>query len=123
MSHFSEIVAKYKALMEKGAFLQVVDKYYHENIKQKENNETSVKGRAALREMEEKNLEGVHAVELEIPSMIIDEVQSMVMGEMLIRFHSKKHGWKKLEEAFVQKWESDKIIYQRFYYHAIEDLL
>lgn len=122
MSHFSENVAKYKALMEKGAFLQVIDNYYHEAIKQKENSEPSVKGRSTLREMEEKNLDGVHAVELEILSMVIDEEQEMVMGEMLIRFHSKKHGWKKLAEAFIQKWEDGKIIYQRFYYHAIENL-
>lgn len=122
MSHFSENVAKYRALMEKGAFLQVIDKYYHESIKQKENSEPSVKGRSTLREMEVKNLEGVHAVELEILSMVVDEEQQMVMGEMLIRFHSKKHGWKKLEEAFIQKWEDSKIIYQRFYYHAIENL-
>lgn len=122
MSHFSENVTKYKALMEKGAFLQVIDNYYHEAIKQKENSEPSVKGRATLREMEEKNLDGVHAVELEITSMVVDEEQEMVMGEMLIRFHSKKHGWKKLEEAFIQKWEEGKIIYQRFYYHAIENL-
>ncbi|MBX2872956.1 MAG: hypothetical protein KTR30_12670 [Saprospiraceae bacterium] len=122
MSHFSEKVAKYKALMEKGAFLQVIDQYYDETIKQKENNEPSVKGRATLREMEEKNLDGVHAVELEITSMVIDEAQEMVMGEMLVRFHSKKHGWKKLEEAFVQQWKEGKIVYQRFYYHAIEDV-
>lgn len=122
MSHFSEKVAKYKGLMEKGAFLQVIDKYYDEAIKQKENSEPSVKGRATLREMEVKNLDGVHTVELEITSMIVDEEQEMVMGEMLIRFHSKKHGWKKLEEAFVQKWEGGKIVYQRFYYHAIENL-
>lgn len=122
MSHFLENVTKYKALMEKGAFLQVIDNYYHEAIKQKENSEPSVKGRATLREMEEKNLDGVHAVELEITSMVVDEEQEMVMGEMLIRFHSKKHGWKKLEEAFIQKWEEGKIIYQRFYYHAIENL-
>ncbi|NRB53132.1 MAG: hypothetical protein HRU41_36085 [Saprospiraceae bacterium] len=122
MSHFSEKVAQYKSLMEKGAFLQVIDKYYDEAIKQKENNEPSVRGRTTLREMEEKNLDGVHAVELEIISMVVDEQQEMVMGEMLIRFHSKKHGWKKLEEAFVQKWEAGKIIYQRFYYHTIENL-
>ncbi len=122
MSHFSEKVAKYKALMEKGAFLQVIDQYYDETIKQKENTEPAVTGRSTLREMEEKNLDGVHAVELEIISMVIDEEQEMVMGEMLIRFHSKKHGWKKLEEAFVQKWAEGKIINQRFYYHAIQDL-
>ena len=122
MSDFSEKVASYKALMEKGAFLQVIDKYYHEAVKQKENNEPSVQGRSTLRAMEVKNLNGVHAVELEILSMVVDDEQEMVMGEMLIRFHSKKHGWKKLQEAFVQQWKEGKIIYQRFYYHTIEDL-
>lgn len=122
MSHFDEKITKYKALMEKGAFLQVIDQFYHEDIKQKENNEPSVKGRTTLRDMEVKNLNGVHSVELEIISMVVDENQQKVMGEMNIRFHSKKHGWKKLEEAFVQQWEGGKIINQRFYYHAIEDL-
>lgn len=122
MSLFLEKVAKYKALMEKGAFLQVIDQFYAGNIKQKENNEPSIRGRAALRELEEKNLKGMHAIELEIISMVIDEEQAKVMGEMLIRFHSKKHGWKKLEQAFVQYWEGHKIVYQRFYYHAVQDL-
>lgn len=72
--------------------------------------------------MEEKNLAGVHTVELEILSIVVDEKQERVMGEMLIRFHSKKHGWKKLEEAFAQQWENNKIVYQRFYYQAIQDL-
>jgi hypothetical protein len=122
MSHFDEKITKYKALMEKGAFLQVIDQFYHEDIKQKENNEPSVKGRATLREMEVKNLNGVHSVELEITSMVMDADQQKVMGEMEIRFHSKKHGWKKLNEAFVQQWEEGRIIAQRFYYQAIEDL-
>lgn len=122
MSHFDEKITKYKALMEKGAFLQVIDQFYHEDIRQKENSEPSVKGRATLRDMEVKNLNGVHSVELEITSMVVDENQQKVMGEMNIRFHSKKHGWKKLEEAFVQQWEAGKIVNQRFYYHAIENI-
>ncbi|MEZ5039584.1 MAG: nuclear transport factor 2 family protein [Saprospiraceae bacterium] len=122
MSHFKEKIAKYRALMEKGAFLQIIDEFYHEDIRQIENNEPAIEGKLSLREMEEKTLEGVHSVELEISSLVADEDQQMVMGEMLIHFHSKKHGWKRLREAFVQQWKEDKIIYQRFYYKEIENL-
>jgi len=43
------------------------------------------------------------------------------MGEMNISFDSKRHGRKKLHEAFVQHWKDGKIEYQKFYYKEIQD--
>ena len=117
---FSDLVMKYKQLVEKGDSIGVIDRFYDDEIIQVENNEPAIQGKKRLLELEKASIERVYSFDLQISSIIIDEEQKKVMGEMLVKFNSKKDGKRKFNEAFVQQWENEKIKYQRFYYGAIE---
>ena len=117
----SALIKQYKILIEKGESLEVIDKFYDEDIIQIENNSAPVGGKQRLLELEKKNIAGVYSFELRISSMIVDEALQKVMGEMIVQFDSKKNGKKIIHEAFVQQWRNNKIIQQRFYYGSIED--
>ena len=114
----AKIVTEYSLLLEKGDNISVIDLYYADDMQQVENDEPPTIGKAAIKTREEMNLYGVNSFEQKIVSLVIDEAKSMVMGEMLIFFDSKKYGSKKLFEAFIQHWKDGKIVYQKFYYKS-----
>jgi hypothetical protein len=118
----SELIKRYKILIEKGESLEVIDRFYDDDIIQIENNSDPISGKQRLLDIEKKNISGVYSFELTISSIIVDEDLQKVMGEMIVEFDSKKNGKKIIHEAFVQQWENNKIKYQRFYYGAIEDV-
>lgn len=117
---FSDLVMEYKQLTEQGNSIAVIDRFYDDEIIQVENNEAPMQGKMQLLELEKASIERVYSFNLQITSIIIDEEHQKVMGEMLVKFNSKKNGKRKFHEAFLQHWQHDKIIYQRFYYGAIE---
>src|SRR5450432_1990423 len=100
----SAIIKQYQSLLEAGKNFELMDAFYDDDIIQIENNETPIKGKTVLLEMEKKNIEGVHSFSQQIISIITDEEKGIVMGEMLVKFHSKKKGKKMIHEAFIQKW-------------------
>jgi len=107
-------------MVESGDSIAVINRFYDNDIVQIENNEPPVTGKNKLLELEKASIEKVYSFDLTITSMVIDEPQQKVMGEMFVRFNSKIGGKKKFYEAFVQHWQKDKIKYQRFYYGSIE---
>ncbi len=117
----SEFFADYRQLFEQGESLEVIERFYADDIIQHENCDKPFAGKDKLLEMEKANLAGVQSLEQHIASFIVDEQHGMMMGEMKIRFQNLKGQWKQLEEAFVQKWKEGKIVYQRFYYNCISD--
>ena len=112
----AKVVTGYSLLLEKGDNVSVIDLYYADDMQQVENNEAPVIGKTALLEIEKKKLAGVNSFEQKIISLVIDEEKGIVMGEMQVVFDSKKSGQKKLQEAFIQHWKDEKIVYQKFYY-------
>jgi hypothetical protein len=121
MSSLKEIITLYKALLEAGESIALIEKFYADDIIQIENEETAIKGKLQLLELEKNNIAGVDSFESKIDTIIIDEEQKLVMGEMSIQFVSKRLGKKKLKEAFVQQWMNGKITYQKFYYKDFTD--
>jgi hypothetical protein len=121
MNGFTHIVTSYKSLLEQGENIALIEKFYAEDIVQVENNEPPIQGKAQLVKLEIINIEGLHSFSQQISRMVIDELQQLVMGEMIIFFDSRKQGKKKLAEAFTQQWKDGKIIYQKFYYKDFED--
>lgn len=103
-------------LLETGRFLEAIDHFYHDDIIQVENYQSSVKGKQRLRQIEIDNLERVSQVSCKVLSYVVDEGKNLVMGEMYIEFTSINMGKMLLEEAFIQRWDDGKILYQRFYY-------
>lgn len=116
MTPLPELVTQYRRLLENGENLAVIDAFYDEGIVQVENDESPVRGRHALRQLEVQNLAKVTACRQRITALLADERQGLVMGEMTIAFTGKTSGPRQLNQAFVQHWRDGKIVYQRFYY-------
>lgn len=70
----------------------MIDTFYDEGIVQVENDEPPVTGRHNLRQLEVQNLEKVTACRQQITTLLVDERQGYVMGEMTIAFTGKTSG-------------------------------
>lgn len=121
MDNLTAAVIKYKAMLESGENIALIELFYDDEIVQVENSDAPVTGKSRLLAQEISNLQGVNWCKQHISNIIVDEASGWVMGEMLIVFNSKQLGLKKLEQAFVQRWQGHKIQYQRFYYKAFID--
>jgi hypothetical protein len=119
--NLSIIIKQYQSLLEAGKNFALIDTFYDDDIIQIENNEPPLKGKTILAENEKNNINGVYSFHQQIINIVLDEVAGIVMGEMQIKFHSKTKGRKIIHEAFIQKWQNEKICYQRFYYGKIEN--
>jgi hypothetical protein len=116
MQSLTNLVDQYRQLLESGENLAVIEAFYDEGIVQVENDEHPVTGRETLRHLEVQNLAKVTACQQRIVTLVVDERQGLVMGEMTIAFIGKASGSRQLNQAFVQHWRGGKIVYQRFYY-------
>ena len=116
MQSLFERVNQYRQLLENGENLAVLDAFYDEGIVQVENDEAPLTGRHILQQQEIQNLAKVSACRQRITTLLVDERQGIVMGEMTIAFTGNTSGPRKLNQAFVQHWRNGKIVYQRFYY-------
>jgi hypothetical protein len=116
MMSLPEQITQYRHLLENGENLAVIDAFYDEGIVQVENDEFPVTGRDALRQLEVQNLAKIITCRQRIVTLLVDEQQGFVMGEMTIAFTGKTSGPRQLNQAFMQHWRDGKIVYQRFYY-------
>ncbi|MBL7814030.1 MAG: hypothetical protein JNL70_03410 [Saprospiraceae bacterium] len=110
------IFLDYKKQIEQDSPLQVIERFYDDEISQVENTGTPIVGKNVLKELEINNLSKVNSVEIQITTWLVDEEQGLAMGEMVIHFDSKKAGPQVLVEAFLQRWRDGKIVFQKFYY-------
>lgn len=114
-----ELVEQYKQLLEQGDTIAVIERFYDDNIYQLENDEETITGKQRLLELERQSLEKVNDLIYRIPTLVVDEEQQLVMGEMMITFYHKTGGLRFLREAFILHWENGKIVKQQFYYRGI----
>ncbi|WP_428654917.1 hypothetical protein [Runella sp.] len=112
--------SRFQTLIEQGKTLEAIDEWYAEEIIQIENTDEPIQGKDVLRQYEAANLEGVNSLNIKVVSVVIDTGKGLVAGELDIVFDSKKRGPQRLREAFVQRWQNDQIIHQRFYYKGFE---
>ena len=66
--------------------------------------------------MKKGNIARVKSFKITIKSSVFDENQGLVLGEMLLDFETLNGDKKHMEEAFVQHWKDEKIVFERFYY-------
>jgi hypothetical protein len=118
-----EMLMEYRMLMEASETLEVIERFYDDDIEQQENYDASIKGKHVLLQLEKDNIERVHSFQIQVHNLLAEAETGRVLGEMEIRFDSKKNGRKILEEAFVQRWRQGKIIYQRFYYKDFREYI
>ena len=115
MLSLKETVLEYKNWLENMPKLEVMEIYYHDDIVQVQNGEKPITGKKKLLKLEKENLSKAIWQKESIKTIVIDFRKQLVLGEILIEYETQNHEKKKLEKAFVQHWQDDKIKYQRFY--------
>jgi sulfate adenylyltransferase subunit 1 len=113
---FSASVTDFQNLISAGKTLEAIEKYYADNVHLQENNDTPRVGKTLALAHEKGNMERVKYFKINIKSSVSDETQGLVMGEMHIDFETLKGEKVEMNEAFVQKWENGKIVFEKFYY-------
>jgi sulfate adenylyltransferase subunit 1 len=115
---FSAAVTDFQNLISAGKTLEAIEKYYADNVQLQENNDAPRFGKTLALAHEKGNMERVKYFKINIKSSILDETQGLVMGEMHIDFETLKGAKIEMNEAFVQRWENGKIVFEKFYYKS-----
>jgi sulfate adenylyltransferase subunit 1 len=115
---FSSAVTDFQNLISVGKTLEAIEKYYADNVHLQENNDAPRVGKTLALAHEKGNIERVKHFKINIKSSVLDETQGLVMGEMHIDFENLKGVKIEMNEAFVQRWENGKIVFERFYYKS-----
>ena len=116
-SHFAE----FSQLLISNQGLTAIDRYYHPDIHQYENNQEPLIGRTLLRAKEETVLQSITSLAVSLEDVVVVENQQLVWGRMTITFDSEELGKKILDQAFMQRWQDGLIKEQRFYYEGVRD--
>ena len=119
MKQNEEAFHKYLKLIHDGKYLQVIDLFYAENIRQVENTEPPIIGKQKLRQAEVNNLAKVSHVKIRTSKELFSIEDNFAWGEMTIVFESNNQS-KVLTESFYQEWKDGLIALQRFYYDEIK---
>jgi sulfate adenylyltransferase subunit 1 len=115
---FSAAVTDFQNLISAGKTLEAIEKYYADNVQLQENNDAPRVGKTLAIAHEKGNMERVKYFKINIKSSVLDETQGLVMGEMYVDFETLKGVKIEMNEAFVQRWENGKIVFERFYYKS-----
>lgn len=115
ISYFQE----YARLLGENANLEIIDRFYAEDIAQYENMVLAFTNKIALRKYEEEALKKVNDLRISIRNVVMDEKRQIVWGEMTNEFEDKQKVKRKIIEAFFQQWKDGKIVEQRFYYKGL----
>ena len=117
-----QTVKAFHLLLKQDKMLESMEHFYDENVQVQENNDPPRIGKALALKTESDNLKRINWMTIELKNVVIDTKQGLVLGEMKIDFENKKGEKKRLNEAFVQHWKDNKIIFERFYYNGFENL-
>lgn len=106
-------------LLSQGKVLEAFDKYYHDDVVMIEVDGKSRQGKNANRKLQEKFMDDIkefHAAGAK--AVTSNEKEKITMVESWMDVTMKDNTRSMMEEMSVQRWQGDKIIYERFYYNV-----
>lgn len=112
----------YATLVREDQSLEAIERFYHDDIVQYENNEEPLEGKKLLRAKELAISKELICRRSQVTLISIDESDSRITGEMIFEFEGPNIGKRRLKENFVQIWDGALIKEQYFYYTEIEDI-
>lgn len=122
MGRLDDAVATFIQLLQRGDSLRAMQEFYHDEVVVFENRELA---RAGLRkclayERAQLATQPVPPA-FKVTSHAINPLTQHVFIEYVVRFSSPSGRPLRLDQVAVQKWESDKIAEERFYYEGVVD--
>ncbi len=98
-----------------GKALEAFDKYYHEDVSMRENNNPPVTGKVANRQREEAFFGAITEFRAAKPVNVTANGNT-TMVEWHFDYTHKEWGERKYSQVAVQEWKDGQIINERFYY-------
>lgn len=117
-----EDVEAFIRLMESGASVEAMERYYAPDVVVFENRELSRAGRPQVVAFEREALASLREpANVKALRVAVDEDEGIAFIEWRIRFMSESGRPMLLEEVGVQSWEDGLIVSERFYYQGFVD--
>lgn len=108
-------------LIAHGKLMDAFERYYHTNVVMVEATGEERKGKEANRKFQNEFLGMIKEVNgTGVTSITENDKDNVTMVESWMDVTFKDGRRSRMEEVAVQKWEDDKIIYERFYYNTPE---
>jgi len=106
-------------LIAHGKLMDAFEKYYHTNVVMVEATGEERKGKEANRKFQNEFLGMIKEVNGSgVSSITENDKDNVTMVESWMDVTFKDGRRSRMEEVAVQKWENDKIIFERFYYNT-----
>ena len=115
-------VKSFQNLLKQDKTLDAIEQFYDAHVQVQENNDPPRIGKATALTHESENLKRTKWMNIEFKSTVIDTKRGLVLGEMQVDFENLKGEKKRLNEAFVQHWKDNKVVFERYYYSGFENL-
>lgn len=106
-------------MIDSGQAMEAFEKFYADNVKMIEANGDTREGKDKNREFQKEwfsSVQDMHGAG--VNSITSNEDQGVTMVESWMDVSFKDGSRMKMEEVARQKWEGDKIVEERFYYHS-----
>lgn len=108
-------VEGFASMLGQGKLLEAFDKYYGDNVAMQENEADSRVGKEANRKAEEAFVNGFSKInKIEILGIAVGDNYSVL--EYHFDVDHKEYGRINKKQVAIQKWQDNKIIYEKFYY-------
>lgn len=103
-------------MVEEGKLLEVLDKYYHEDIKVISDDGTVRNGKEEVRNYNKDFIREIQEVMGEgVKTITSDEIRAITIVEFWFEIQFKNGYKKKLEQVAIQYWKGDLIIKENLY--------
>lgn len=121
-SSLGELVKELRRLLEQGKTLEVIERFYAEDVCVFENRELARAGKSRCLADERAALaRQPRPPEIRVRASAVDEATGVAFIEQVVRFVDPEGRPMRLEEVAVQKWHAGKITEERFYYEGMVD--
>ena len=115
----AKAVSELNRMIEGDNTLEAMYQFYDEEVVMQENNEPPRVGKSVCLKHEQNNRQKAKVSRANLLNQAIDITAEVVFSEWELRFVDlQKSQQYQLQQVSVQQWKANKIVHERFYYHA-----
>lgn len=117
--NLTTLVSQFNQLITTGQTLLAITQFYDYNVSVQENENSPHTGKERAYKTEQRNLDRVTNMSIQILNQSINEASGIVFSEYLIVFEDRQGKKSQLPEVSVQTWRNGLIVSEKFYYEKI----
>lgn len=117
--NLAKAVSELNRMIEEDNTLEAMHQFYDEKVVMQENNEPPRLGKGVCLKHEQNNQQKAKVLSVNLLNQAIDTTTEVVFSEWEFQFVDlQKSQQYQLQQVSVQQWKAEKIVHERFYYHA-----